>query len=305
MPHPLPTWLNKQDGRLAVITGANSGIGLEAARMLAGAGATVVLACRRPDAAAAAMADIRQTHPDAALETVQVDLADLSSIAAATESIRSRQGSTIDHLINNAGVFAPPTRRITTDGFELQLGVNHFGHFAWTMQLFSALSKRARIVQVSSIAHRAARMDWSDLHSARRYHSWLAYGRSKLANLLFVAELHRRLEDRSSKVRAVACHPGYTDTKLQTALDTHAGLFHHTKRLGNYLLAQSPAAGAEPTVYAAVSPYVQGGDYVGPSRFFEFWGPPVKVRRSARARSQADQQRLWDVSVEATGLDLS
>ena len=152
MPAPPPTWLKRQNGRLAVITGANSGIGLEAARMLAGAGATVVLACRRPDAAERAAEAIRAQHPDARLQTVRVDLGDLASVTDGARILRSQLDAPIDMLINNAGVFVPPTRQITTDGFELQLGINHLGHFAWTMQLVGALSPKARVVQVSSVS---------------------------------------------------------------------------------------------------------------------------------------------------------
>lgn len=303
MPLPTPSWLPRQDGRLAVITGANSGIGLEAARMLTGAGASVILACRRPDAAAAACDQIRSTHPEATLDTIQVDLGDLASIAAAVDALRARLTAPIDYLVNNAGVFAPPTRRITTDGFELQFGVNHLGHFAWTLPLLDALSSSARVVQVSSVAHRLARLHWDDLHSLRGYHGWVAYGRSKLANLLFMAELDRRLVAGGSGARAVACHPGYTATNLQTAFDERAGLVHQVKRLGNHLIAQSAAAGAAPTVYAAVSTKVTGGDYIGPSELFQLWGSPVKVSRSARARVPEDQARLWTASVEATGLE--
>ena len=299
-----PTWLKRQNGRLAVITGGNSGIGLEAARMLAGAGATVVLACRRPDAAEHAAESIQSAHVDARLQIVQVDLASLASITDGARTLRRQLGAPIDMLINNAGVFIPPTRQVTTDGFELQLGINHLGHFAWTMHLMGALSSKARVVQVSSVAHKMGRMNWSDPHSVRRYRSWRAYSQSKLANLLFTAELDRRLRSGASGVRAVACHPGYSDTNLQTAFDTDRSLSHRIKRLGNRWVAQSAAAGAETTVYASTSTHVQGGDYVGPADFLELWGPPVKVRCSAAARDKADQRRLWDFSVEATGLDL-
>lgn len=299
-----PPWLQSQDGRTAVITGANSGIGFEAARMLAIAGAHVVLACRRPDAAQAAADQLRSIHPGATIDTVSVDLADLASVAAGAQSLAAQLDAPIDLLINNAGVMAPPTRRVTADGFELQIGVNHFGHFAWTMHLAPHLHAGSRVVQVSSIAHKFGRMHWDDLHSLRSYNSWGAYGQSKLSNLLFMAELDRRLARGSSGARAVACHPGYSATNLQTAFDAKRSVTGAIKRLGNAVLAQSAEAGAQPTVYAATSAHVAGGDYVGPATFMEMWGPPVKVGRTARASDTTDQARLWDASVQATGLDL-
>jgi NAD(P)-dependent dehydrogenase (short-subunit alcohol dehydrogenase family) len=300
----LPPWLPRLDGQLAVVTGANSGIGFQAARMLAGAGATVVLACRRPDAAGEAADLLRTDFPDAALRTVSVDLASQSSIESGTRQLKDLLDRPIDLLINNAGVMAPPTRRVTEDGFELQLGVNHLGHFAWTMRLVDTLSDRARVVQVSSIAHRIGHMNWDDLHSVRSYNAWTTYGQSKLANLLFMAELDRRLEERGTGPRAMACHPGYSATNLQTAFDADRSIENRVKRLGNAILAQSAAAGAQPTLYAATSKHVHGGDYVGPATFFEMWGPPVKVGRSKAARDRTDQARLWEESVKLTGLDL-
>jgi len=302
---PLPSWLERQDGRLAVITGANSGIGFEAARMLAKAGARVVLACRRPDAADDARQRIQAAAPDATLETLQVDLGSLASIETAAATLTERLDVPIDLLINNAGVMAPPTRRVTTDGFELQIGVNHLGHFAWTMRMATTLSATGRVVQVASIAHKFGRMSWDDLHSVRSYNSWKAYGQSKLANLLFMAELDRRLQQKGSGARAVGCHPGYSATNLQTAFDADRSLSGAVKRLGNAVFAQSAARGAEPTVYAATSAHVGGGDYVGPALFLEMWGPPVKVGRTRHAANTTDQARLWDASVDATGLDLA
>ena len=305
MPVPTPPWLDRQDGRVAVITGGNSGIGLEAARLLAQVGAHVVLACRRPDAASEAADRIRADVPGAQVEQVQVDLGELASVASGAAELSSHLGGrTIDLLINNAGVMAPPTRRVTADGFELQLGVNHLGHFAWTMHLADRLSDTARVVQVSSVAHKFGKMRWDDLHSVRSYNGWRAYGQSKLANLLFAAELDRRLAARGAGPRAMACHPGYSSTNLQTAFDADRSVGGLVKRLGNAVFAQSAAMGAQPTVYAATSHHVGGGDYVGPATFMEMWGPPVKVGRTARARDTTSQARLWDASVEATGLDL-
>jgi len=302
---PLPGWLPAQGGRIAVVTGANSGIGLEAARWLAAAGARVLLACRRPDAAQAAVHTIRMDVPDARVEAVRVDLASLKSIQAAATELVDRLDAPIDLLINNAGVMAPPQRTLTEDAFELQIGVNHLGHFAWTMHLASHLSATARVVQVSSVAHKFGRIRWDDLHSVRAYNSWSAYGQSKLANLLFTSELNRRLEQTQMGACAVACHPGYSATNLQTAFDSPRSLSGRVMRLGNAIFAQSARAGALPTVYAATGKHVTGGDYVGPSGFLELWGQPVKVGRTRQAQDPDAQARLWTLSVEATGVDLS
>ncbi len=305
-PSDTPLWLERLDGRVAVITGGNSGIGWEAARMLAGAGCRVILACRRRDAAHEAADRIRSQVDAAQLDVVQVDLADLRSVSAGADAVKNLLGDhRIDLLVNNAGVMAAPTRTVTADAFELQLGVNHLGHFAWTLDLLDQLAESARVVQVSSIAHRFGRMKWDDLLSLRSYNSWGAYGQSKLANLLFVGALDRRLAERhvdaSTRPIAVACHPGYASTNLQTAFDHRGTLQERIKRLGNTILAQSAAAGAEPTVYAATSKYIEGDDYVGPARFFQMWGPPVKVGRTAAASDITSQERLWERSEELTG----
>jgi len=302
----VPIWLTRQDGRVAVITGANSGIGWEAARMLAAVGTRVVLACRRPDAAQEAVDRIRTRVPGAQLDVVQVDLGDLASVASGAQAVRELLGEErIDLLINNAGVMAAPTRKLTADAFELQLGVNHLGHFAWTLDLLDLLADNGRVVQVSSIAHRFGRMNFDDLLSLRSYNGWLAYGQSKLANLLFVGALDRRLAERHAELKrrpiAVACHPGYASTNLQTAFDDEGSIGERVKRLGNAIIAQSAAAGAEPTVYAAVSEHVAGDDYVGPANFFQMWGPPVKVGRTAAASDATSQERLWERSEELTG----
>lgn len=302
----VPVWLPRQDGRVAVITGANSGIGWEAARMLATVGARVVMACRRVDAAQEAAARIIEQAPDAQIDVVPLDLADLSSVRAGAEAVRELLGDVrIDLLINNAGVLAAPARRVTADAFELQMGVNHLGHFAWTLDLLDHLGDRVRVVQVASLAHKLGRMNFDDLLSLKSYNGWAAYGQSKLANLLFVGALDRRLAQRAGPVKrrpiAVACHPGYAATKLQAGLTRTGSIFEQVTRLGNAVLAQSAAAGAEPTVYAAVSSHVSGDDYVGPANFFQMWGPPVKVRRTAAARDTAAQERLWVESEALTG----
>ena len=302
----VPVWLPRQDGRVAVITGANSGIGWEAARMLAAVGARVVMACRRPEAAKAAVIRITEQVPDANIDVVQVDLAELASVSAGAAAVRELLGELrIDFLINNAGVLSAPTRAVTADAFELQMGVNHLGHFAWTLDLIDQLAARARVVQVASLAHKVGRMNFDDLLWLKSYNGWAAYARSKLANLLFVSALDRRLAQRAGKARkraiAVACHPGYTATGLQAGFARKGSILEQVTRLGNAVLAQSAAAGAEPTVYAAVSSHVSGDDYVGPANFFQMRGPPVKVSRTAAACDTTAQERLWTESEALTG----
>jgi NAD(P)-dependent dehydrogenase (short-subunit alcohol dehydrogenase family) len=291
-------------GRVAIVTGGNGGIGLEAARMLARKGARVVLACRNAEKTEAALADLRRSVPGAALEALPLDLADLASVRAFARAFESTHAQ-LDLLVNNAGVMAIP-RRETADGFEMQLGTNHLGHFALTALLLERLlaTPGARVVSVSSGAHRMGRIDFDDLHGERRYRRWAAYGQSKLANLLFSFELARRLEAIGASLASVACHPGYAATDLQFVGARMDGwkLLELPMRLGNALLAQSARDGALPTVYAALAPDVASGDYIGPDGPGEMWGAPRKVGASARARSELDAQRLWRVSEQLTGL---
>ncbi len=291
-------------GRVAIVTGGNGGIGLEAARMLARKGARVVLACRNAEKTEVALADLRGSVPGAALEALPLDLADLASVRAFASAFLDRHAQ-LDLLVNNAGVMAIP-RRETADGFELQLGTNHLGHFALTALLLELLlaTPGARVVNVSSGAHRMARMDFGDLQGARRYRRWAAYGQSKLANLLFTFELARRLDANRASQKCVACHPGYAATDLQFVAARMDGwkLLELPMRIGNALLAQSARAGALPTVYAALAPDVESGDYIGPDGPGEMWGAPTKVGTSARARSEIDARRLWEVSERLTGV---
>lgn len=291
-------------GARVVVTGANSGIGFEAAKVLAGKGANVILACRSEERGRKALQAIEAAHPKATVELRQLDLADLSSVEAFAEGVK-RDHPTLDRLINNAGVMALPLRR-TADGFEMQLGTNHLGHFALTVRLLGKLLEAddARIVTVSSMAHRFGRMRWKDPNWQRGYQKWLAYGQSKLANVLFTLELQKRLEKRGAKAIAVACHPGFADTNLQFVGPKLEGskLQAWLMKLNNQYVAQEADAGALPTLYAATAPGVQGGDFFGPDGMLGIRGTPTRETPARHATDSAAAARLWDLSVELTGL---
>jgi NAD(P)-dependent dehydrogenase (short-subunit alcohol dehydrogenase family) len=275
-------------GRTVIVTGANSGIGRAAASALAAAGAHVVLAVRSTDKGHEAAASM-----PGETEVRQLDLATLASI----HEFAAAWDGAIDLLINNAGVMAPPLSR-TAEGFELQLGTNHLGHFALTNLLLEHIS--GRVVNVSSTAHRLGAIDFDDLNWERKpYRAWRAYGQSKLANLLFTAELQRRLSNAGSSVLATAAHPGYAATNLQF----HSGsrIFDLLGAAGNRLLAQSEEGGALPTLYAALAD-VPGDSFVGPGGFMEQRGPAKLVGRSNAAKDKDVARRLWDVSEELTGV---
>jgi NAD(P)-dependent dehydrogenase (short-subunit alcohol dehydrogenase family) len=282
-----------QAGRVAVVTGANTGIGFETAAALAARRAKVVLACRNAQKAGDAIERIRARTPDADLEFLELDLASLSSVehfAAAFDSASDR----LDLLINNAGVMAPPLGH-TEDGFELHFGCNHLGHFALTGRLMAHLEATpgARVVTVSSLTHRMAALDFDNLNAEKGYRKMAAYGRSKLANLLFAFELQRRLERTGSGVLAVASHPGWTGTEIQR----HSSLIEFFTPL-----APGPDRGALTTLRAAVDPRARGGDYYGPRGIFELMGYPKKVNASSAARNQKDAAKLWRLSEELTGV---
>jgi len=291
-------------GKTIVVTGANSGLGLEAARGFASKGAVVILACRSTAKGDAARERILADHPAARVDVMALDLASLASIRAFAESLRSRHDR-LDVLCNNAGVMALPLRK-TADGFEMQLGTNHLGHFALTGLLLPALLRAsgARVVTQSSGAHRMGRIAFDDLPGERRYGRWSAYGQSKLANLLFAYELQRRLAKKGANVVSVACHPGYAATELQFAGARMEGstVMEKLFALGNQLLAQDAATGALPMLYAATAPDVRGGDYIGPDGLGELWGHPKKVDSNARSHDEAVAAKLWAVSEELTGV---
>ena len=287
-----PKWtaadLPDLDGRTAVVTGANSGIGRAAARELARAGARVVLAVRdvvKGETAAAGMAG--------AVETRALDLADLASIRAFADGWEGD----LDLLVNNAGIMAVPQGR-TRDGFELQIGTNHLGHFALTNLLAPHVT--GRVVTVASGAHRMGKIELDDLNWERRsYNAWRAYGQSKLANLLFTLELENRLTAAGSPVRALAAHPGWAATNLQGR--TQNRLQDLVMTLGNKVIAQDDEHGAWPTLYAATQD-LPGGSYVGPDGFQEGRGHPTLVGRSAAASDPAAARALWAASEELTGV---
>jgi NAD(P)-dependent dehydrogenase (short-subunit alcohol dehydrogenase family) len=288
-----------QRGRIAVVTGANSGLGLATARELARAGARVVIACRNVEKGASAARRIESAVPDAQVEVEALDLASLDSVRAFAERFRAEHGG-LDLLINNAGVMAPP-RSTTAEGFELQLGTNHLGHFALTALLIDTMEGRddARVVTVSSGAHRIGRMQFDDLQGERRYNRWRAYGQSKLANLLFALELDRRLRAAGFAIRSVAAHPGYAATNLQSAAPP--AIDRVVMAVTNRLVAQSAEMGALPILYAATYPGLEGGSFVGPDGIGEQRGHPTLVAPSRAARDEAVARRLWAVSEELTG----
>jgi NAD(P)-dependent dehydrogenase (short-subunit alcohol dehydrogenase family) len=303
-----PSAMPPQTGKLAYITGANSGVGFHAARELARAGCAVVLACRDGGRAGEARARILAAVPAAQVEVALLDLASLDSVRAAAQSFLAT-GRRLDLLVNNAGVMALPQRRTTREGFELQLGTNHFGHFALTGRLLPALlrpqaaSSPARIVTVSSIAHRGAVMDFADLQGERHYRPWPAYRRSKLANLLFGFELERRLRREHAAAISILVHPGVSNTNLFAAgPGSGGGLLAKIIPAFIALVAQSDAQGAWPTLFAATMPAMQGGRFYGPDGFRQMRGHPVEVRAEAQAYDEPLARRLWEVSEQLTGV---
>jgi len=291
-----------QTGRTAVVTGANSGLGLVTARELARSGATVVLACRNLEKGERALAEVRAVaRPGAAPELQSLDLSDLRSGAAFAQRLADKRES-LDLLINNAGVMAPP-RRLTTDGFESQFGTNHLGHFALTGRLLKLLSAAPapRVVTLSSLAHRIGTLKFADLQREHGYNNWMAYGQSKLANLMFALELGRRAAAAGSPLRSMAAHPGYSATNLQTAgpsrfYEKWFGI------AGNLVFAQSAERGALPTLYAATVPDLPSGAFVGPDGIGESRGAPHIVSGAGKAYYEAAAARLWDVSAQLTGV---
>jgi len=296
-----------QSGRIAVVTGASSGLGLETARVLAVHGATVVLAGRDQARTAAAADDIRQ-HADASVQagsvqTADLDLASLQSVRAAGADLTSRFAQ-IDLLINNAGVMFTPYS-LTKDGYELQFGTNHLGHFALTGLLMPSLlaASGSRVVTVSSNGHRTGRVNFADLQSARHYNRYAAYGRSKLANLLFTYELQRRLAAAKAHTIALAAHPGTARTELTRHMSTVSKTAMSPRFATiNSWWVQDAKMGALPTLRAATDPDAIGGTYYGPDGFMQLTGYPVVVASNARSQSTQDQRRLWVESEQLTGI---
>lgn len=284
-----------QRGRVAIVTGANTGIGLETARLLVAKGAQVILACRSPEKGQAALDRIRADHPAGRASLEALDLADLDSVAAFVRSFTA-QHARLDLLINNAGVMVPPLGR-TKQGFELQIGTNHLGHFALTARLLPLLLRApgARVVVVASTAANFGQISLEDLlWEKRSYRAAAAYAQSKLANQLFLLELSRKLGAARVELKATGAHPGWTATDLQRT----AGL----ARFLNPYLAMRPEDGALPTLRAAVDPTATNGSYWGPSGFYELNGPPGPAKLSKKAKDEPTAAKLWELSERLTGL---
>lgn len=293
------TWnLPDLTGRTAIVTGANAGLGQQITRRLASSGATVIMACRNAGKAEAAAAEIRAAVPDARLTVAALDLADLASVERFAGDVAAGHHQ-LDLLINNAGLMAIDRSR-TVDGFETQFGVNHLGHFALTQRLLPLLEATAgsRVATMSSVGHRAGRMNFDDLMNDRRYRRWGAYFQSKLANLLFTRALQKHLQAAGSATIAVAAHPGFSRTELGKQ---GGSLSNRAMSTVVPLFVQSAASGALSMLRAATEPAVVGGEFYGPR--FVSGGAPVLEKPSSRARSDDDAHRLWTASAALTGLD--
>ena len=285
-----------QKGKVAIVTGSSSGIGYEAARVLAEKEATVIIAVRNLEKGQKAAEKIEAGYKDADLHILELDLADLESVKNFSETFK-KEYSQLDLLINNAGVMVPPYSK-TKDGFELQFGTNHYGHFALTAQLLDILAEteNSRVVNVSSSAHRYGNLDFDDLNwENRSYNAWRAYGDSKIANLYFTYELDRKLKEAGIDVIATAAHPGWTKTELQR----NSGLADFL----NNFFAQDQTIGALPTLLAAFDENAKGGEYYGPNGFMEMRGYPVEVEPRELAQDKEIAERLWKVSEDQTEIE--
>lgn len=306
-----PTWgaddIGDLTGRVTLVTGANSGIGYETAKALADHGAHVILACRDQEKARRARDKLENELDRSSLELLELDLADLVSVRRAAATVVSAHAR-LDVLVNNAGVMGTPYR-LTPDGFELQMGTNHFGHFALTGLLLDRIvtTERSRIVTVSSHLHRMGRLDRSDLTGASSRNTWVSYSTSKLANLLFTAELSRRLGAAGLSTLAVAAHPGWTRSNLagSGAALGNSRLRRKLGRAAGTLLGQSTAGGALPILCAATAAAIRPGQYIGPARLFGLYGPPSVARPWRRARDEVAAVALWQASEELTGVRYS
>jgi NAD(P)-dependent dehydrogenase (short-subunit alcohol dehydrogenase family) len=282
-----------QSGKIAIVTGSSSGIGYEAARILAKKNATVIIAVRNLEKGEYARSKIKSENPDANLDIIKLDLADLSSVKSFVKEFKSKYNK-LDMLINNAGVMIPPYTK-TKDGFELQFGTNHLGHFALTLQLLDVIEKtpNARIVNVSSGAHKYGKINFDDLNWEKRdYKAWKAYGDSKIANLYFTKVLAEKVAKKN--IQVTAAHPGWTATELQR----HSGMIEFL----NSIFAMPQEQGALTTLRAAVDNDAKSGDYFGPNGWQEWRGYPVKVEPNSLAKDKKIANKLWDVSEELTGI---
>ena len=293
------TWsteqITDQTGRIIIVTGSTSGIGRETARVLASKGATVIIAARNESKAQRVIAEIKQEQPEADLHLLKLDLTSLASIKNFATQFQ-KKFQKLDVLINNAGVMVCPEGQ-TEDGFELQMGTNHLGHFALTLQLLPMIrrSTNARIVVLSSYAHHFGNLQLDDLNwQQRKYKRMRAYGDSKVANLYFAYELARKLKADNSDIRVTAAHPGWTATELQR----HTSL---TDKLNRWF-AQGVDMGAQPTLRAGFDDSAQSGDFFGPSKYLEMHGAPKKVSSNAKSRDTLIASKLWDLSEQLTGV---
>lgn len=307
-----PKWtandMPDQTGKVAIVTGANSGLGFETTRGLVRKNATVIMACRDLKKGQAALEKILKEFPAAKVELMQLDLADLESVRHFADEFKQRF-SRLDLLINNAGIMAIPFRQ-TSQGFEMQFGTNHLGHFALTGLLLPLMLEtpgQPRVVTTSSGMHNFGDLNFADLNWSKGYTPQKAYGRSKLANLLFTYELQRRLDAQGEKVLSVASHPGYAATNLQTAGAIMEGKKNRERMslLMNRIFAQSAEMGALPTLYAATMPDVKGGQYFGPGGLVEMRGYPKVVGSNKKSNDPELAAKLWSVSEELTGVTFS
>ncbi len=284
-----------QSGKVVIVTGSSSGIGFEAAKALANKNAKAIIAVRNLQKGEKAKEKIIAENPSADISIMQIDLSDLASIKKFAEAF-NKNFDRLDILINNAGVMIPPYSK-TKDGFELQMGTNHLGHFALTLQLIGLLEKteNSRIVNVASNAHRLGKINFDDLNwKIKKYNAWRAYGASKIANLYFTFELSKKLADK--KITVTAAHPGWTATELQR----HSGI----SQFGNKFFAMPTPQGALPTLRAAIDENAKSGDYFGPDGWQEWKGYPVLVQPNQLAKDETIAKKLWDVSEELTGVKL-
>ncbi len=298
-----PADLRDLTGKTYVVTGGNSGIGYEATKILAAHGATVVICCRSSEKAMRAVSGVMHENPEADVRFVALDLTDPDSIQAAAEKIIADHAQ-LDGLINNAGVMQPPLRR-TVEGFELQIGTNHLGHFRFAALLYPLLLKsEGRIVAVSSVAHKFGNINFDDLQSEKSYDATVAYGQSKLANLLFAFELDRRLRAAGSPVKSMGAHPGYSATNLQSAgvgMEGGSKLFGWLYSVTNRIVAQSATEGSFPLVLAVADEHARSGAYYGPTWLMDSRGPVGECSVAARAKDEGVAKRLWEVTEALVG----
>jgi NAD(P)-dependent dehydrogenase (short-subunit alcohol dehydrogenase family) len=295
--------IGEYEDEIAVITGANSGLGFSATKILAENGAKVIMACRSLDKAKESKQEIIEELDDPDLEVMELDLSSLKSVESFAGKFREEYDS-LDVLCNNAGLMALP-RRETEDGFEMQLGVNHLGHFALTSHLIDMIvDSSGRVVNQSSMAHEDAEIDFDDLMGEENYSKWGAYGQSKLANLLFTYELDRRLKEKDIEVESVGCHPGVSDTNLFRVGPKmeHSKLKLYFGKIFSKILGQSPDKGCLPMVYAATSEDIKGGEYIGPDGFKQMRGYPEKQESSEASHNREDAKELWERSEELTNV---